>query len=161
MTRQIVCTVALILVSLTFSLLLVRPFQVTSQLVPSQPQLNNVIQDVLEAEKAGAQPNEMQELANDLNSLIVLEDQLQKLGPQEADKRAQLDREIQGNLTSADAQASQIEVAASHRTMMEHAINYSLGGIAAVLVTIASHYALVLMRRSRRRRALQSEIVPR
>ena len=159
MTRQIVWTVALILLSLGFGLLLIRPIQVTSQSPESQPQLNNVIQDVLKAEEAGAQPGEMQGLANELNSLLVLEDQLQTLGPQDAGKRAQLVSEIGSNLASLDAQASQVAVAASRRTMLEHIILYSFSGIAAIVATIAFHYTLLLMRKSRGKRALQSKIV--
>jgi len=160
MARQILYTVTLILLSLGFILLLVRPMQVSSQSPPSQPQMNNVIQDVLTAEKAGAQPDEMQKLADELNSLLVLEDQLQKLGPQEADKRSQLLAEIDDKLVSVDLQAMQIEVTASHRTMTEHIVIYSLGGFAAALATIAFQYTSLLLRKSRGKRALHSTIVP-
>ena len=159
MVRQIVYTVPLILLSLGLALSFIRPLQVTSQAPPSQPQLNGVIQDALKAEKAGAQPDEMQKLADELNSLLGLEDQLQKLGPQEADNRSQLLTEINSKLVSVDLQAMQIEVASSHRTMTEHITAYSFGGIAALLATIASYFTFLLLRKSRTKRALQSKIV--
>jgi len=159
--RQIVYTVTIILLSLGLALSFISPMQVTSQAPTSQPQLNGVIQDVLKAEKAGAQPEEMQKLADELNSLLPLEDQLQELGPQETDNRSQLLAEINSKLVSVDLQAMQIEAASSHRTMTERITAYSFAGIAALLATIASHYTLLLLRKSRTKRALQSKIVPR
>lgn len=154
------CTVALVLLSLGFSLSLIRPIPVTSQLPPSQPQLNDVIQEVLKAEKAGAQPEEMQKLGDELNSLLVLEDQLQNLAPQESNKRSQLLGEINSKLVSVDLQAKEVEAAAAHRTMTEHIVIYSFSGIAALLATIVAYSTFLLLRRSRAKRALESRIVP-
>ena len=108
----------------------------------------------MRAERAGALPGEMRKLADQLNSVLVLENQLQ------SGNSSQLLSEINSKLASVDSQSKEIGTAASHRTMTEHFVMYSLGGIAAVLATLFCHYAFLLFRKSRAKRALGLEIVP-
>ena len=139
-------------------LLIVHPTLVTSQQSP--PQLNQVIQDVLKAESAGASPEEIGKLTGELNSVIDLEDQLQNLGPQETDKRSQLLGEINNSLARVDAEANQVAIAAAQRTYTDHLVAYSVGFVGAVLATFTFHCAFSLRRRYRAKRALQLRIVP-
>ena len=140
-------------------LLLDHSYQVMSQ-TNSSPELNKVIQDVLKAEAAGAQPKELTRLINQLNSEIDLENQLQSLSPQEGDKRSQLQGRITNILATVDAEADQLKTTASHRTLNDHLVTYSLALVGAILVTIAFYVALSLRRKYRIRSTLRSRIVP-
>ena len=131
-----------------------------SQSAESQLNLNKVIQDVRRAEAAGARPEELGKLINELNSVNALEDQLQNLSSQEADKRSQLLREINNSLAAIDIEANQITIATSHRTFTDHMIIYSSAVVGAALTTLASHYLSSLRRKYRGKRALQLKIVP-
>jgi Asp-tRNA(Asn)/Glu-tRNA(Gln) amidotransferase C subunit len=141
-------------------LLLIHPTLVTSQPSQSENQLNNVIQDVQKAERAGAQPEEIRKLIDQLNSVIYLESQIQNLGPQDADRRSQLLSEINSTLTNVVLQANEIETSASHRTFTNHLIAYSTGAIAAISATVVSNYLLHLRRKGRAERALRMRIIP-
>ncbi len=151
----------LILFGLTvFSLLVVRSMPVASQQSQFQSQLNTVIEDVRKAESAGAEPQELAGLINELNSVVGLESQLQNLSPQEADKRSQLLGEISSRLAHVDAEANQVQVSASQRTLTNHLIAYVFGGVEALLATLVSCWTLSLWRKCRAKRFLQLKIVP-
>ena len=158
MTKSVTATTLVIVLSV-LALFLISPL-LASQSADSQPNLNKVIQDVLRAEGAGARPEELGNLLNELNSVNALEDQLQNLNSQEVDKRTQLLGEINNSLATIDIEANQIEMAASHRTFKDHIIIYSSGGVGAVLATLASHYISSLRRKYRGKRALQLKLVP-
>ncbi|MGA8905852.1 MAG: hypothetical protein WB661_12685 [Candidatus Bathyarchaeia archaeon] len=140
-------------------LFLTSPLLAT-QSAEAQPNLNKVIQDVQRAEAAGARPEELGKLINELNSVNALEDQLQNLNSQEADKRSQLLGEINNSLATIDIEANQIDIAASQRTFTDHMIVYSSAGVGAALTTLVSHYLSSLWRKYRGKRALQLKIVP-
>lgn len=142
----------------TAGILFVHPMLIASQNQPHL-QLNNVIQDVLKAESAGAQLGEMRKLTTELNSVIDLRDQLQNLSPQETDKRSQLLVEINNTLARVDTEANKITIIASQRTFTDHLVMYSFAGIGAVLATIVSHYAFSVWRKYRAKRALGLTIV--
>ena len=131
-----------------------------SQSAESQPDLNKVIQDVQRAEAAGARPEELGRLINELNSVNALEDQMQNLSSQEVAKRSQLLEEINNSLATIDIEANQIDMAASQRTFTAHIIVYSSAAVGAALTTLASHYISLLWRKYRGKRALQLKIVP-
>ena len=152
---------AICLASLTVIVLLsVHSTPIASQQSQSQP-LNTVILDVRRAESAGAQPEELGRLVNQLNSVIDLEGQLQNLSPQEADKRSQILNEINNTLANVDTEANQIEITASQRTFTNHLVAYGLGGVGTLMATIASYCALSLWRKYRAKRFLDLKIVPR
>jgi hypothetical protein len=146
--------------SIILALLLAHPMLTESPPSELETQLNRVIQDVLKAESAGAQPDELKQLIYPLNSVISLEAQLQNLGSNETQRRAQLFQEINGTLAGVDGKAKQLEVSAAQRTYTSHLVTYSLGAVGAVLAAIASHYTFSLWRRYRAKRVLQFKIGP-
>jgi len=132
--------------------------QVTAQ--SGSPQLNIVIKDVRKAEHAGARPQELEQLVNQLNSVIELEDQLNNLTSQESFKRAQLLTEINSTLMGVDAEAIQLQTTASERTYVSHIVTYLSGVVGAIAVTIIFHFSLLMREKHRIKRALHSKIVP-
>jgi len=158
MTKSVAATTFAIAISV-LALFITSPL-LASQSAESQPSLNRVIQDVQRAEAAGARPEELGKLVDELNSVNALEDQFQNLSSQEADKRSQLLGEINNSLAAIDVEANQIDIAASQRTFTNHMIAYSSAVVGAVLTTVASHYLSSLWRKYRGKRALQLKIVP-
>lgn len=153
--------VAASLASIMILVLLVGyPLLVGSQSNQQQPQLNKIIQDVLKAESAGAQPEEMTKLAAGLNSALSLEGTLQNLTPQDSSKQLQLLTQINTTLTNVDAEANQIEINASQRTLAHQLITYSLGAILALIATLILNYIISLRRTYRAKRVLRMKIVP-
>ncbi|HKM79078.1 MAG TPA: hypothetical protein VJZ03_08365 [Candidatus Bathyarchaeia archaeon] len=150
-------SVAFILVVLV--VLLLHPIPVGSQSNLQQQQLSKVIEDVLKAESAGAGPEEMGKLVAGLNSVLNLENQLQKPPPQDSNQQSQLLSQITSTLASVDAEANQIETIASHRTFTNHVATYSLGAFAAFLATVIFHYVILLRRRNRVKRVLRMKII--
>jgi len=147
-------------IAISVLVLLITSPSLTSQSTESQPTLNKVIQDVQRAEAAGARPEALGKLINELNSVNALEDQLQNLSSQETDKRSQLLGEINNSLAAIDIEANQIDIAASQRTSTNHMIVYSSAVVGAALTTLVSHYLSLLWRKYRGKRALQLKIVP-
>jgi hypothetical protein len=151
--------IILLLLITGIGLIVVHPVFIPLQSAP-QLQLNQVIQDVLKAESAGATPEEMERLAGEMNSVINLEDQLQSLSAQEAVKRSQLLGEIKTTMARVDADAKEVEITASQRTFTYRIVTYSLGALGAVLTTVVSHFTISLWRKYRVKRVLQLRIVP-
>lgn len=152
---------ALLVFSLSFVaiVVLVQSASVTSQSVNSQMQLSKAIQDVQAAELSGANPDEMRELAVQLNTIIGIQVELQNLSPQELGKRAQLTEQINNTLTSIDMQSNEITTRASQRTSINHLVAYSSGVVGAVIVTVVYHYGTLLRRRYRVKRTFQMKII--
>ena len=138
--------------------LLMHSASVASQSVSSQMQLSKVIQDVQRAESSGANPDEMRNLALQLNTMIGLQDELQSLPPQGLGKRAQLSEQINATLTRVDTQANEIATRASQRTSINHLVAYSSGVAGAVIATLVYHYGTLLRRRYRIKRTFQLKI---
>ena len=141
-------------------LLLAYPTMVHPQLTQAQPSLNTVIENTLKAESAGAQPDEMGRLIGALNAVLKLQDQLNGLGPQDSSGRQQVQQEINTALANVDSEANQIAVNASQRTFTEHIVAYVLGGVGALIATIATFCAFMVRRLARRKRVLHLRIVP-
>ena len=145
--------------SLVAMAVLVQSASVSSQSVNSQMQLSKAIQDVQAAELSGANPDEMRELAVQLNTMIGLQDELQNLSPQELGKRAQLTEQINNTLTKVDVQANEIATRASQRTSINDLVAYSSGVVGAVIATVVYHYGTLLRRRYRVKRTFQMKII--
>ena len=158
MTKSVAAITFAIAISI-LALFITSPL-LASQSAESQPSLNRVIQDVQRAEAAGARPEELGKLVDELNSVNALEDQFQNLSSQEAGKRSQLLGEINNSLAAIDIEANQIDMAASQRTSTNHMIAYSSAVGGAALITLVSHYLSLLWRKYRGKRALQLKIVP-
>ena len=158
MTKSVAAVTFAIAISV-LAVFITSPF-LASQPAVSQPSLNKVIQDVQRAEAAGAQPEELGKLVDELNSVNALEDQFQNLNSQEAGKRSQLLGEINNSLAAIDIEANQVDIAASQRTFTNHMIAYSSAVVGATLTTLGSHFLSSLWRKYRGRRALQLKIVP-
>ncbi len=152
-------TAASLTIAILSLLLLIQPVLVTSQQI--QPStMNSVIRDVLRAEMAGAQPEDIGRLATELNSVISLETQLQNLAPQEMSKRTQLLGEINNTLANVDAEANQFQAIASHQTFINRILTYVLGAVGAMLATVIFLFAISLQRRYRAKHALRMKISP-
>jgi len=153
----------LLVFSLSFIvlLLLVHSASVTSQSISTEIQLSKVIQDVQAAELSGANSDETRDLAVQLNTIIVIHDELQKLTPVELGKRAQLDQQINRTLMSVDTQANEIATRASQRTSTNHLFVYSSGAVGALIATVVYHYGQLLRQRYRIKRTFQMKIIPR
>jgi hypothetical protein len=151
--RVLVLLAAIVVISL-----IAYPTLVKSQ--SENAQLSMTLHDLQRAESAGAKPTEMQKLIDKMNSIIVLQSQLQSLPVQDTERRAQLLGQINATLTSVDSQAIELEATASQRTYMNHVIAYSSGIIGAVIATAAYYYALILYKRYRIKRTFQMKIIP-
>jgi hypothetical protein len=149
-----------LLLSIFFIALTTYPILGVSQQGQAQPDLNKVIQDVQKAESSGANSAEMQTLLSQLNHVVELQDQMQNLSPQDADKRTQDLVQINEILAAVDAEANHIAVIASQRRFFDHLSIYLSGVIGAVLATIAYHYSILLWRKYRIKRTFQMKIVP-
>ena len=121
--------------------------------------MNSVIRDVLKAEMAGATPNELSGLLDQLNGVLGLQDQLRSATS--AEKKAQLQLTIDNQLATIDAEANQLSLVASQRTYMEHLTVYATALIGAVIAALASEYALSLNRRLKTRSTLEWKITAR
>jgi predicted PurR-regulated permease PerM len=151
--------VAFVAITILSLLLLVQPALVTSQQIqPSS--MNMVIRDVLRAEMAGAQPEEIGRLAAELNSVLSLESQLQNLAPQEVGKRTQLLGEINNTLANVDAEANQFQASSSHQTFIDRTLSYVLGAVGAMLATLIFLFTISLQSRYRAKRTLRMKISP-
>lgn len=139
--------------------MMAQPVSVASQSVSSQIQLSRVIQDVQAVEQSGANPDEMRDLADQLNTMIALQYELQNLPPQELDKRAQLSEQINNTLTAVDTQSNEIAIRASQRTSISHLVAYSSGVVGAVIATVVFHYGMLLRRRYRVKRTFRMKII--
>jgi len=134
---------------------------VASQPVSFKRQLSKVIQDVHAAELSGANPDEMQNLSVQLNTMIALQEELQTLPPQELGERTQLSEQINNTLTSVDMQANQIAAKAAERTSISHFVAYSTAMVGAVITTASYHYGTLLRRRYRIKRTFRMKTIPR
>jgi hypothetical protein len=153
---------SLLVFSLSFVavVLLVHSASVTSQSVSSETQLSKVIQDMRAAELSGATPDEIRELAVQLNALIGLQDALQGTSPQDLGRRTQLSEQINNTLTRVDMQSDQLATRAAERTSVNHLVAYSAGVVGAVAATVVYHYGTLLWRRYRVKRTFQLNIIP-
>ena len=153
---------ALLVLSLSFVAiaLVVHSTSVASQPVGSQMQLSKVIQDVHAAELSGANPDEMQNLSVQLNTMIALQVELQTLPSQELDERTQLSQQINNTLTSVDMQANQIATRAAERTSINHFVTYSSAMVGAVITTAGYHYGTLLRRKYRIKRTFRMKTIP-
>jgi hypothetical protein len=102
----------------------------------------------------------MQPLIERMNSVVVLERQLENLPVQNNVTKTRLLEEINSTLASVDAQAVQLEMTASQRTYVHHVIAYLSGLIGAVIGTIAYYFGLVLYVRYRIKRTFRMRIIP-
>jgi len=153
---------ALLIFSLSFVsiVLLMHSTLVVSQPVSSQTELSRVIEDAQAAELSGANPDEMRNLAVQLNGIIGLQDELQNMPPQELSRRAQLNEQLNNTLTSVDVQANETATRASQRTSINHLLAYSSGVVGALIATAVYHYGMLLRRKYRIKRTFQMTIVP-
>jgi len=142
-------------------LIAVDSIAVTFQPDEFQPRFNRVFAIVLQAEAAGATPDELRELVVLLNSALELNEEAFKLTrPDEAQRRNELLTQVDQMLDSLETKASQLEAVASQRTFTNKLLAYVSGGIAAFLGTLAYAYGTSLWRRYRIKRTFQMRIIP-
>jgi len=148
-----------ILLSAVVTVILIHPMPVISQSV-NQSQLNKTIQDVQRAESAGADTEEMNGLIIQLNYVLELQNQLNNIPQEDVNSRTKIVGQINSTISTIDAEANQIEMVASQRTLINHLVTYSSGAIAAAIATIACHYSILLWRKYRIKRTFQMRIIP-
>jgi hypothetical protein len=147
-----------ILVALTLTTvigLLLNPVSVFCQAISAQ--INDTYRDVRKAEASGATAHEMSTLADQLNQVIRIQDQLRNV-PLGSDRSRQLTLEINKTLVNADTEARQIT--GSNRAITNFLVRSSSAALSALLVTIAFHWCTILRRSYRIKRTFQMKIIP-
>jgi len=120
-----------------------------------------VISQIHRAEQAGATDNEVAGLLVLLNAAVDSNDQAAKMTkPEDAQRRAELLRSVDQDLATVQGQAGQLEVTASHRSLLNKILSYISGGVAALLVTLAYGYGLSFWRKYRVRLAFDMKVTP-
>ena len=126
-----------------------------------QPNFNQTINLVSQAESAGARSDEVADLLMLLNRALKLDEEAIKLTrPEDEKRKAELLTEVDEILGDVQTKAIQLEVVASQRTFTNKIVGYLSGGIAAFLATVAFAYGTSFWRRYRIRRTFQMRIFP-
>jgi len=151
----------LILIMCT-TLLTVSVATVRSQTTGSfETGLNEALKAVRRAEAAGATSQEIAQLVGPLNVALNLHEQALKLsGSNRTVGAQQMSAQIEAILQDVESRANQLTSVASSRTSMNTTKNYTLGVIAALIVTLAYACCISLWRKYRVKRTYQMRIIP-
>ena len=146
----------------TLLLLTAHSMTATSQTVDElQPRFGEMIVLVHQAESAGATSSEVAELVTLLNRALEMNGEALKLAsPSDAQRRAELLKQVDEVLTSVEAKATQLQAVASQRTFTNTILAYISGVIAAFLGTVAYAYGISFWHRYRVKRTFQMKISP-
>jgi hypothetical protein len=123
-----------------------------------QPGFNSALSALQRAEAAGATQGELAPLVDMLNRALNLNDQLNQLAVQDSQARSRLQAQISDQLTSVNAQATQLESLASQRAFMNRVISYVSGGVGALMVTLIYAFGVSLWSKFRVKRTFQMRI---